>query len=107
MPKIASFMALVMVFCGLMIIYQAWLIAYKERLDLLNGYQPGRLSADKRSYFARGMGQGLALIGGGLALTGLGLLLTQSLWSWAFFILGFVLGLAWVIRTNQRYHGLF
>lgn len=107
MPKIASFMALVMVFCGLMITYQAWQIAYKERLDLVNGYQPGHLTGKDRTNFARGMGQGLALIGGGLALTGLGLLLTQSLWSWAFFILGFVLGLAWVIRTNRRYHGLF
>ena len=107
MAGIVIFMALFMAVCGLMICWQAWRIAYKERLDLLNGYQPVRLTGKDRTNFARGMGQGLGLIGLAVALTGLGLLLIQSLWSWLVFGLGFVLGLGRIIWTNQRYHGLF
>ena len=53
MAGIAIFMALFMAVCGLMICWQAWRIAYKERLDLLNGYQPVRLTGKDRTNFAR------------------------------------------------------
>ncbi|AMB93692.1 hypothetical protein ACWOE5_06900 [Aerococcus sanguinicola] len=107
MAEIGAITSVVMLGCGLVISWQAWQIAYKERLDLLNGYHPGRLAAKDRVRFARGVGQGLGLIGWSVALTGLSLLLSQSLWSWLVFGLGFVLGLGRVIWTNHRYHGLF
>ncbi len=81
-----------------------YLIWKKERISLLHGYHYDKVSDEDKKAFCSVSGQGVLLIGISLLITAVVIGITDSVWSFVAFAVGFAVGLAMLIYASIKYN---
>ena len=89
---------------GLVFLALGWAIWKKEKIELLHDYHRNRVSEEDKKRFCALCGMGVGVIGIGMLLTAVLFLVTGRLWSLAAFVLGFLVGIAMLIRAIVKYN---
>lgn len=89
---------------GLVFLALGWAIWKKEKIELLHDYHRNRVSEEDKKRFCALCGMGVEVIGIGMLLTAVLFLVTGRLWSLAAFVLGFLVGIAMLIRAIVKYN---
>ncbi len=90
---------------GILFVVLGLLLWKKQKITILHDYHYKNVKKEDVSAYTRLMGIGQIVIGVGLCLTGLLMLITQSQAVWTVFVLGMVIGLILMHRTQMRYNG--
>ena len=96
--------SIVMGLVGLLCIVQGLLLRKKQKIDLLHDYHRDKVSEENKAAFCSLTGLGLLLMGAGILISALALALTESLWSFLGFGIGFLTGLGCLISAGKTYN---
>ena len=91
-------------FVGIVLIILGYLIWKKEKISLLHDYHYDKVSEDDKKVFCTISGIGVLLVGIGLLLSAIIISITNSVWSFIAFAIGFVAGLIMLIYAGIRYN---
>ncbi len=89
---------------GVLTMVLGQLIWKKEKLSLMHDYHVDKVSKENKTAFCRLSGIGLLIIGLSLVLSAVLLGVTDSALSFLCFAVGFVAGLAMLIRAGVKYN---
>lgn len=89
---------------GIVSVVFGLLLWKKEKISLLHGYHCENVSAEDKTAFCTVSGIGVFIIGIGLLVTAILLAVTESVWSFLAFAIGFMAGLALLIWAGIRYN---
>ena len=89
---------------GAVCVIFGYLIWKKEKITLLHDYHYDKVSEKDKKAFCRLSGLGILSVGAGLLITAVILGITDSLWSFIAFVIGFVAGLALLIYAGSKYN---
>lgn len=89
---------------GGVILFLAWKIGKQGKIGLVHDYHYKRVQEEDKPAYCKGMGLGLAAIGGGLILSFPIDLLTDSAYGWVAMTAGMVIGLFIVHKGQMRYN---
>lgn len=89
---------------GIVFVAAGFLLWKKEKISLLHDYHYDRVSAEDKKAFCTASGIGVISIGAGILLTAVFLSITDSVWSFTAFAVGFAAGLAFLIHAGRKYN---
>ena len=89
---------------GIVFIVLGYLIWKKEKISLLHDYHYDKVSEENKKSFCTISGIGIILIGMGLLITGVIIGITDSVWSFIAFAIGFCAGLTMLIYAGIKYN---
>ena len=89
---------------GIVLVVLGCLIWKKEKISLLHDYHYDKVTEENKKAFCTIMGIGVLIIGFGLFVTAIMIGTTDSAWSFLAFVVGFVVGLAFLIYAGSRYN---
>lgn len=95
------------IFIGLIsivLVAVGYLIWKKEKISLLHNYHYDKVSDENKKDFCKLSGLGIISIGIGLLITAIVIGITNSVWSFIGFAIGFVIGLALLIHAGNTYN---
>ena len=95
---------LVMGLVGLVCVVLGLLIWKKQKIDLLHHYHHDKVSEENKPAFCKRTGLGVLLMGAGILISAVVLALTESLWSFMCFGLGFAAGVILLPGAGQTYN---
>ena len=98
------FSIIVMDLVGLLCIIMGLLIWKKQKIELLHDYHRSKVTDADKPAFCRLSGWGLLCIGAGIGIAAVAFAITESLWSFLGFGLGFVPGLALLVYAGNKYN---
>ena len=81
-----------------------FLVWKKEKISLLHDYHYGRVSTENKTAFCTLSGFGIISIGVGLLVTAVIMGITNSVWSFIAFAVGFLIGVSLLIYTGNKYN---
>lgn len=90
---------------GCVFLILGWCIWKKEQITLIHSYHYKKVSELDKKYYTEQMGKGIIVIGIGILLTGIIDFVTNTLYGWIFFGIGFVWGFAIIILAQKKYNG--
>lgn len=89
---------------GIVLIALGYLVWKKEKISLFHDYHYDKVSVEDKKAFCTISGIGVVLIGIGFLITAIIIGITNSMWSFVFFVVGFVIGLIMLIYAGIRYN---
>lgn len=89
---------------GIVFIVLGYMVWKKEKISLLHDYHYDKVSAADKKAFCTISGIGVVLVGIGLLITAIIIGITNSMWSFFAFAIGFVIGLIMLIYAGIRYN---
>lgn len=89
---------------GIVLIMLGYMVWKKEKISLFHEYHYDKVSAEDKKAFCTISGIGVVLIGIGILITAVIIGITNSMWSFIPFVLGFVAGLIMLIYAGIRYN---
>ena len=89
---------------GIIFVILGYMIWKKEKIALLHNYHYDKVSAEDKKAFCTISGIGILLIGIGLILTAIIIGITNSVWSFIAFTIGFIVGIVMLIYAGIRYN---
>ena len=96
--------AIITGFVGMVLVVLGYLVWKKEKISLFHDYHYDKVSEENKKAFCTISGVGLILAGGGLLVTAVMLLLTNSVWSFIAFAVGFVVGVGMLMYAGSKYN---
>ena len=97
-------LSLIFALISILFLVLGWLIWKKERIELLQEYHRNRVSEEDKKRFCTLCGQGVCAIGAGMIISAVWFAFAQSLWGFAPFMAGFLVGIGMLIRTIKTYN---
>lgn len=95
------------IFIGLIsviFIIVGFLVWRTEKISLLHNYHYNKVSDKNKNDFCKLSGLGVIMVGLGLLITAIIIGITDSIWSFIAFIVGFVSGLLLLICAEKKYN---
>ena len=89
---------------GFVLIILGYMVWKKEKISLFHDYQYDKVSEEDKKAFCTISGIGVVLIGIGLFITSIIIGITDSMWSFIPFVIGFVAGLIMLIYSGIKYN---
>lgn len=89
---------------GFVLIILGYMVWKKEKISLFHDYHYDRVSEEDKKAFCTISGIGVVLIGIGLFITSIIIGITDSMWSFIPFVIGFVAGLIMLIYSGIKYN---
>ena len=89
---------------GIVFIVLGFLIWKKEKMSLLHDYHYDKVSEENKKAFCTLSGWGVISVGIGLMITAVIIGITESVWSFMAFVMGFVIGLVLLIYAGKKYN---
>lgn len=89
---------------GIMLVVMGYMLWKKQRITLLHEYHYNKVSEKDKKAFCTISGIGVLFIGIGLLITGIVISFTDAAWSFIFFGIGFLVGLAMLIYAGMKYN---
>ena len=89
---------------GFVLIILGYMVWKKEKISLLHDYHYDKVSEEDKKAFCTISGIGVVLIGIGLFITSIIIGITDSMWSFIPFVIGFVAGLIMLIYSGIKYN---
>ena len=89
---------------GFVLIILGYMVWKKEKISLFHDYHYDKVSEEDKKAFCTISGIGVALIGIGLFITAIIIGITDSMWSFIPFVIGFVAGLIMLIYSGIKYN---
>ena len=89
---------------GIVLVIIGYLLWKKEKISLLHDYHYDKVSVENKKAFCTISGIGVIIIGIGLLITGIVVGITDAVWSFIAFAIGFVIGLAMLIYAGIKYN---
>ena len=89
---------------GIVLILLGYMVWKKEKISLFHGYHYDKVSEEDKKAFCTISGIGVVLIGIGLFITSIIIGITNSMWSFIPFVVGFVVGLIMLIYAGIKYN---
>ena len=96
--------AIIVGIVGILCVVMGYLIWKKEKISLLHSYHYEYVSDEDKSAFCALMGGGILAIGTGLLITAMIFGITESVWSFLVFGIGFATGIALLVCADRRYN---
>ncbi len=91
-------------FVGFVLILLGYMVWKKEKISLFHDYHYDKVSEEDKKAFCTISGIGVVLIGIGLFITSIIIGITNSMWSFIPFVVGFVVGLIMLIYSGIKYN---
>lgn len=91
-------------FVGFVLIILGYMVWKKEKISLFHDYHYDKVSEEDKKAFCTISGIGVVLIGIGLFITAIIIGITNSMWSFIPFVVGFVVGLIMLIYAGIKYN---
>ena len=91
-------------FVGFVLIILGYMVWKKEKISLFHDYHYDKVSEEDKKAFCTISGIGVVLIGIGLFITSIIIGITDSMWSFIPFVIGFVAGLIMLIYSGIKYN---
>ena len=89
---------------GFVLIILGYMVWKKEKISLFHDYHYDKVSEEDKKAFCTISGIGVVLIGIGLFITSIIIGITDSMWSFIPFVIGFVAGLIMLIYSGIKYN---
>ena len=89
---------------GIVLILLGYMVWKKEKISLFHDYHYDKVSEEDKKAFCTISGIGVVLIGIGLFITSIIIGITDSMWSFIPFVIGFVAGLIMLIYSGIKYN---
>ena len=89
---------------GIICAWLGYLIWKKEKISLLHDYHYDKVSPEDKKAFCTLSGLGVLFVGLGLLITAIAMGITDSVWSFAAFVVGFVVGITLLIYAGVKYN---
>ena len=89
---------------GIICTILGYLMWKKEKISILHSYHYDKVSEEDKKAFCTISGIGVVLIGIGLFITSIIIGITDSMWSFIPFVIGFVAGLIMLIYSGIKYN---
>ena len=89
---------------GFVLIILGYMVWKKEKISLFHDYHYDKVSEEDKKAFCTISGIGVVLIGIGLFITSIIIGITESMWSFIPFVIGFVAGLIMLIYSGIKYN---
>lgn len=89
---------------GFVLIILGYMVWKKEKISLFHDYHYDKVSEEDKKAFCTISGIGVVLIGIGLFITSIIIGITDSMWSFIPFVIGFVAGLIMLIYSCIKYN---
>ena len=89
---------------GIVCVVLGYLLWKKEKISLLHDYHYDNISEENRTAFCTLAGLGIIFVGIGLLLTAVILCITDSVWSFIVFAIGFAVGLILLLHAEKKYN---
>ena len=89
---------------GIVLILLGYMVWKKEKISLFHDYHYDKASEEDKKAFCTISGIGVVLIGIGLFITSIIIGITNSMWSFIPFVVGFVVGLIMLIYSGIKYN---
>ena len=89
---------------GIVLILLGYMVWKKEKISLFHDYHYDKVSEEDKKAFCTISGIGVVLIGIGLFITSIIIGITNSMWSFIPFVVGFVVGLIMLIYAGIKYN---
>ena len=89
---------------GFVLIILGYMVWKKEKISLFHDYHYDKVSEEDKKAFCTISGIGVVLIGIGLFITAIIIGITNSMWSFIPFVVGFVVGLIMLIYAGIKYN---
>lgn len=89
---------------GLIFVILGLLVWKKEKISLFHDYHYNHVSEENKKAFCTISGIGVLLIGVGLIISAVIVAITNSMWSFIPFAIGFVWGLVFLIYAGCKYN---
>ena len=96
--------SIILGFVGIVLIALGYLVWKKEKISLFHDYHYDKVSAEDKKAFCTISGIGVVLIGIGILITAIIIGVTDSVWSFITFAMGFVVGIIMLIYAGIRYN---
>lgn len=94
--------AMILGIIGIVFVVLGYLLWKKERISLLHSYHYDKVSEEDKKAFCAMSGMGVISIGSGLIITAVVIGITNSVWSFVAFGMGFFVGLLLLIYAGVR-----
>ena len=102
------FELVLMVLLGVLFLYLGWRIWKRKEITLIHSYHYKKVSEEDKKAYTEEMGKAMIYFGVGMILTGTINFMTNTTYSWLFFILFFILGIIKMLKAQKRYNnGIF
>ena len=89
---------------GLFSLVLGLLLWKKQKINLLHDYHRNGVTFENTKAFCTLSGIGVVIIGAGCLVSALLLAITDALWSFIPFILGFIVGLSLLVLAGRKYN---
>ena len=89
---------------GIVLVVLGYLIWKKEKISILHDYHYDKVSEVDKKAFCTLSGIGVLFIGVGILLTAIIIGITDALWSFVFFAIGFLVGVIMLIYAGIKYN---
>ena len=89
---------------GIVLTVLGYMVWKKEKISLSHDYHYDKVSEEDKKAFCTISGIGVVLIGIGLFITSIIIGITDSMWSFIPFVIGFVAGLIMLIYSGIKYN---
>lgn len=89
---------------GIVLILLGYMVWKKEKISLFHDYHYDKVSEEDKKAFCTISGIGVVLIGIGFFITAIIIGITNSMWSFIPFVVGFVVGLIMLIYSGIKYN---
>lgn len=89
---------------GIVCTVLGYLIWKKQKISLLHDYHYDKVSEENKPAFCKLSGIGVTLVGLGIFVTAVFIGITNSVWSFLAFIVGFVAGITLLIYSGRKYN---
>lgn len=76
----------------------------KQKISLLHSYDHDNVSPENKKVFCKLAGIGVTIIGMSMLLTAVALALSENLWAFLAFMIGFTVGLGLLIHAENKYN---
>ena len=76
----------------------------KEKISLLHSYHHDNVSPENKKVFCKLTGIAVTIIGTSMLLTAVALAITETLWAFLAFAIGFTVGLGLLIYAENKYN---
>ena len=89
---------------GIVLILLGYMVWKKEKISLFHDYHYDKVSEEDKKAFCTISGIGVVLIGIGVFITAIIIGITNSMWCFIPFVVGFVVGLIMLIYAGIKYN---
>lgn len=89
---------------GIVLVVLGYMVWKKEKISLLHDYHYDKVEEEDKKAFCTISGIGVLFIGSGIILTAILIGITNAMWSFLFFGVGFVLGLTLLLYAGMKYN---